>query len=151
MAVRKGGSPFMYLIGKTRRHRYRSKTIQQHATSWRADLGNATEGENPPRRFCVVHRTHLRTMPRQPRHPLNAPPSNFRANEAMLRHGGTADVDYRPLRPAGFALPVTRGGRPVCWVRMRPFVGWADLAGFADDTAAALLPPGVEFLRRALW
>ena len=31
---------------------------------------------------------------------------------------------YFALR-AGLAAPVTRGGRPVCWVRILPFTGFA--------------------------
>lgn len=47
----------------------------------------------------------------------------------------------RALR-GGLAAPVTRGGRPVCCVSMRPFTG---ATGFSANGAA------VEFLRRALW
>ena len=38
--------------------------------------------------------------------------------------------------------PLSRGGKPVFWVRMRPLIG---------DATAAVLDTDVEFLRRALW
>ena len=41
--------------------------------------------------------------------------------------------------PPGLPAPLSRGGRPVCWVRMRPLTG----ANGFNATA-------VEFLRRAL-
>ena len=46
--------------------------------------------------------------------------------------------------------PLSRGGKPVCWVRMRPRVGWADaLSSFTG--AVVFIATLVEFLRRALW
>ncbi len=49
----------------------------------------------------------------------------------------------RGLRRTGArtgAAPVSRGGSPVCWVRMRPFV-----------TGEVFTPTVVLFLRRVLW
>jgi hypothetical protein len=40
------------------------------------------------------------------------------------------------------AVPLSRGGKPVCWVNIRPFTG---------DATADVLVTTVEFLRRALW
>ena len=58
-------------------------------------------------------------------------------------HPGKELSNQRGLRgvPA-LAEPVTRGGRPVCWVSIRPLDG---------VFAAGWAPEGVEFLRRALW
>lgn len=72
-----------------------------------------------------------------------------------MRRPETAQRPLRGLRAAGAPgragaagragrLPVSRGGRPVCWVRMRPLTGAAGAAGF-------MLFDGVELLRRALW
>ena len=47
-------------------------------------------------------------------------------------------ADQRGLRE-GLAEPLSRGGKPVCWVRMRP------LTGAADFNATV-----VEFFLRAL-
>ena len=53
-----------------------------------------------------------------------------------------AGAHHRGLRRAGAlpaGAPVSRGGRPVCWVSTRPFV-----------TVETRLPGAVLFLRRAL-
>lgn len=71
------------------------------------------------------------TCARWQRQPKPAPQRGLR----MLPRTGPAD-----LREAG-PEPLSRGGRPVCCVRMRPFEGF---------TGASLTGAAVEFLRRAL-
>lgn len=68
---------------------------------------------------------------------------------AAHRAFGLAGAEAAPRR---LALPVSRGGRPVCCVSKRPRGG----AVFADDLAAGLTgevltPTAVEFFRLALW
>jgi hypothetical protein len=64
--------------------------------------------------------------------------ATMRANACPMRF-------YRlPLTPA-------RGGKPVCWVRMRPLTGAFTGAFTAALPAAPLPASGVLFLRRALW
>ena len=62
---------------------------------------------------------------------------------AGLRGLAEMNADQRGLReslmPAGLAEPLSRGGKPVCWVSRRP------LTGAADFNATV-----VEFFLRAL-
>ncbi len=56
----------------------------------------------------------------------------------------THDYLGLPLRELSCALPVTRGGKPVCWVSMVPGRGLAEV----PERMRAW--PVLEFLRRAL-
>ena len=60
--------------------------------------------------------------------------------QTSIRAGAMHLKNYLALR-AGLAAPVTRGGKPVCWVSMRPLTGVA----VASFTGAV-----VEFFLRAL-
>ena len=72
-----------------------------------------------------------------------------------LAERGAERLSGRPWvrlsEPAGAPLaPVSRGGKPVCWLRIRP---WRGSPAFLPTRLAAETGPGlgVLFLRRALW
>ena len=81
--------------------------------------------------------------------------------EEGLAPGAAAGLTPVVRLTPGLAAPVTRGGRPVCWVRIWPLRGdgaaprgeaTCGLAALARGLATEVLTPtGVEFLRRALW